>query len=64
MSKARVGQLGAKVEILEAIELQREEDQLARDQIHPLRHILIEAADFRIFIVAGIDETGIAHDLG
>jgi hypothetical protein len=48
--------------VLEAVQLEREEQQLGRDVRHPLLHGLVEAADLRIGHVAGMDQLGVAHD--
>ncbi len=61
MRQLRRRQLGLQVGVVDAVDLQREEQQLGRDAVHPLLHGLVELADIRVRHVAGIHQVGERH---
>ena len=56
-----VGQLALKRGLVEAVHLQGEEDQVARNHRHPLAHRLVEFADLGIVRIAAEQQLRVGH---
>ena len=57
-----VGEFRLQRRVVQAVQLQREEDQVAADRRHPLIHALIEPADGGVAGIAGEQQLGVGPD--
>ena len=62
MRQGRVGELFVERGIVDAVQLQRKEQQLGRDRVDALMRRLKELGDCRIGDITGAQELGIADD--
>ena len=58
----RVAEFAFQHRVVQAVEFQREEDQVAADRRHPFVYRLVEAADRRIGGIAGEQQLRIGRD--
>ena len=61
MAERRIGHGGFELGIVDAVELEREEQEMQRSGGDALLHVAIEFGDRRIGGVAGIAQRGIGH---
>ena len=62
MAERGIGHRGVEHRVVDAVELEREEQQMRRGRGDALLHVAVEFRAHRIGGVAGVDEAGIGHE--